>query len=42
MKMQEKASLAAYLSSGFLVFVGKVGIPTNRHPSDLGASRARR
>jgi len=25
MKMQEKASLAAYLSSGFLVLVGKVG-----------------
>lgn len=25
MTMQEKASLAAYLSSGFLVLVGKVG-----------------
>lgn len=25
MKMQEKSSLAAYISSGFLVFVGKVG-----------------
>jgi len=25
MKMQEKTSLAAYLSSGFLVLVGKVG-----------------
>ena len=25
MKMQEKSSLAVYISSGFLVFVGKVG-----------------